>query len=173
MNSETKQFKAKWSSFTSISTVVVSALVFIFLPYVILSAVPNVYWLVLTVYLLIPALMITLIFYAPFGYRISKDAITVKRLGVDIIIPIDNIKEIRRYNCNRITGPGLRIFGVCGFFGAYGKFWNKEFGSFNTYITNNKDAVFISCKNGKKYVLSPQQPDEFVQNISHNHNFSA
>jgi hypothetical protein len=78
----------------------------------------------------------------------------------DIVIPLADVREVTRY---RFTLGTIRTFGVGGLFSSTGLFWNKELGRFFATVTNLKNAVLIT--DGKKFVISPENPDEFIAEV--------
>lgn len=60
--------------------------------------------------------------------------------------------------------PGI-VFGICrveGFYGAWGLYWNKTWGKFRVYVTNEANRVEIRLSHGKRLILSPDEPKRFV-----------
>ena len=107
------------------------------------------------------------VLFAPRAFYVTKDSVIVKRSGTDLVIKIQDIDQIRRIRL-REFGFSIRTFGVGGFFGYYGKFYSRQIGSHNAYATNCKSLVLIQCTNGKKYVLSPEHADKFVEMVKRN-----
>ena len=56
----------------------------------------------------------------------------------------------------------VRIFGVSGLFGYWGKFSNTKLGSMTWYSTRRNNAVLITTIYNKKIVLTPNEPEKFV-----------
>ena len=99
---------------------------------------------------------------APKRYDLTDDALIIVRGWPfrDISIPTAEIREVRRIKVSPIT---LRSFGVGGIFSWSGWFWNKQIGTFFAEITNGHRSVLIDA--GRKYVISPEDPDSFVDEI--------
>ena len=55
------------------------------------------------------------------------------------------------------------MFGSGGFFGYYGWFHNMEMGLFKAYSTNRQNAILIKIVGGKKILISPERPAEFLK----------
>jgi len=114
--------------------------------------------------IIIAAILCVSVLFSPGCFYVTDDSVIVKRPGPDVVIRISDIEEIRRIRL-REFGFCIRTFGVGGFFGYYGKFYSFRIGRFNAYATNPKSLVLIICNDGKKYVLSPEGVDEFVEMV--------
>lgn len=98
----------------------------------------------------------------PARYEITSDAIKIIRGWpfVDIAIPLSEVHEVGRRTFSPVT---LRTFGVGGLFSSTGYFWNSQLGSFFATITNRTQVVLIDA--GRKFVISPENPDEFIADL--------
>lgn len=98
----------------------------------------------------------------PARYEVSDESVRIVRGWPfsDVVIPRPEIKDARRV---KMTGTTLRTCGVGGLFGSGGWFWNKEIGRFFAAITNGYNLVLI--EDGGKFVISPENPDEFADSI--------
>jgi hypothetical protein len=56
----------------------------------------------------------------------------------------------------------FRVFGVGGLFGYYGLFYNLTFGWTWWYASQNKNYVLLELQNGRKVILTPDNPEEFI-----------
>ncbi|MBP6963894.1 MAG: hypothetical protein KBC96_05750 [Armatimonadetes bacterium] len=117
--------------------------------------------------LLVAAFLLILIWtcwqIAPKRYDLTDDSLVIVRGWPfrDIPIPVAKILDVCPVKLSSFTT--LRTFGVGGLFSASGWFWNKDIGSFFAEITNGHRTVLIDA--GRKYVISPEDPHEFVQDI--------
>ena len=98
----------------------------------------------------------------PARYEVSDEAVRIVRAWPfkSIAIPKAEIKDVRPV---KLTAKTLRTCGVGGLFGSGGWFWNRELGRFFVAITNGRKLVLIA--NGGKFVISPDDPDRFVQEL--------
>ena len=119
--------------------------------------------LVLLAFLLAPCLAV-LAFFAPRGYEVNADAIVVRRLVGNVVIPRGGVREIRRIRSREI-GPALRLFACGGFCGWFGLFYSRQVGRFWAYTGNQADTVLITQANGTKIVISPYPPDAFLEAV--------
>ena len=97
------------------------------------------------------------------GYTITPDAILVHRLLWDTRLPRHGLESA-------ILDPkalrwSLRTFGNGGVFSVSGFFWNKRLRSFRALLTDPKRAVILRYAN-RRVVLSPDAPEEFIQDLS-------
>ena len=98
----------------------------------------------------------------PTRYEVSDEAVRIVRAWPfkSIEIPKAEIKDVRPVT---FTWKTLRTCGVGGLFGSGGWFWNKELGRFFVAVTNGHNLILI--ENGGKFVISPENPDEFADSL--------
>ena len=60
----------------------------------------------------------------------------------------------------------IRVFGVGGLFGYFGLFRNSRYGTMIWYATRRDQFVVIERSNGRTIVLTPDDPNSFVQEIN-------
>lgn len=115
--------------------------------------------------LLLIFLCLVILPFVPRGYRLTSTALIVCRWGPKVVIPLAEIRELRRVKLTKVNKGG----GVKGFFGEWGPLWTADlsngFGNFTGYITRNDTEVAIYRNKGEVIVLSPDQPDEFIRAV--------
>ena len=94
----------------------------------------------------------------PKRIAVSTDQILVKNLFGSVVI---NIKEIETFGTLEKIGLNLRTAGVGGLFGYFGYFNGKDV----WYVTNTKKKVKMVLKSGKVYMISPENPGDFVKEV--------
>ncbi|QBO59129.1 PH domain-containing protein [Chryseobacterium salivictor] len=94
----------------------------------------------------------------PKRIAISDDQILIRNLFGAVII---NINEIKTADKIEKTGLNLRTFGVGGLFGYFGYFNGRDV----WYVTNIHKKVKMILKSGKIYMISPENPDNFLQEV--------
>ena len=104
----------------------------------------------ITSYMMIPQLFI------------DQKIIIVKNSFVNIKIPFQDIQHIEA--CPNI-GLNIRTLGVGGVFGHFGYYNGNDV----WYVTNVYHKVKIETKTGKVYMISPENPEEFIKIVK---NFS-
>ena len=96
--------------------------------------------------------------FIPKRIAVSTDQILIKNLYGSVLI---NIHEIETISQIEKIGLNLRTFGVGGLFGYFGKFNGAD----TWYVTNTRKKVKIILKSGKVYMISPENPDDFVKHV--------
>ncbi len=112
-------------------------------------------WMVHVVYivLLFPLLIFLAYAYSPRGYKLSPDALVIRRLIGNIRVPLADIREVRAGTPDDFTGC-LRLWGNGGLFGYYGLFSTSKLGKSHWYVTRRDQTAIITTAN-KVLVLSP------------------
>jgi hypothetical protein len=140
--------------FLCLETIIVSVVMFLStrlataLPITILICICN------ALILLLPYL------YAPRGFIIDETGITVVRALAPVHIEREKIQSVSRIGRNGFM-KSIRTFGSGGLFGYYGSFRNRKLGHFKMYATHGDCGILVTAH--KKYILTPDRPDEFVQ----------
>lgn len=116
-----------------------------------------------SMYITVALLLIYFIIFAfsPINYRLSPDELVIHRFLSDVKINRNQIKSVELLDKNAI-GWAIRIFGVGGMFGYYGKFANKKLGSMTWYATRKNNTVLIQTTDNKKIIVTPDDPEKFV-----------
>ena len=104
----------------------------------------------ITSYMMIPQLFL------------NDKTIVIKNNFVNIKIPFQDIQNIEA--CPNI-GLNIRTLGVGGIFGHFGYYNGNDV----WYVTNVYHKVKIETKTGKVYMISPENPEEFIKIVK---NFS-
>ena len=68
---------------------------------------------------------------------VERRAWTPVRIQLEAVETAESLERLRR---------GLRLFGVGGFFGSYGLFWNETLGRFLLYATRRGPALLVRRK---------------------------
>lgn len=118
---------------------------------------------------LVLALYILTFVFRPIKYEVLDDSIIIHRPISNITIYRNQIMSTEIITKHNI-GWVVRVFGVGGLFGYYGKFTNFKMGSMMWYVTRRDRLVLIKTINGKKIILSPDEPEKFVADLMRNIN---
>lgn len=102
--------------------------------------------------LLFVAILLLSYLFSTIRYKIQDGRLIINRPIGNIKINSRDITEIRKIK-NRIFT--LRTFGSGGLFGFYGKFYNSKYGNMTWYVTQRKNLILLTTKNGKKIMISP------------------
>jgi Ca2+/Na+ antiporter len=99
--------------------------------------------------------------FRPNNYSVSTDKLLIHRILGNIEIQRNNIQSVQEIDESQVKNS-LRTFGVGGFFGSFGKFWNSKLGNMTWYVTRKNNFVLVETKDKKKIILTPDKPEEFV-----------
>ncbi len=78
---------------------------------------------------------------------------------------IVNVRLIERGALRQEIGWGLRI-GAGGLWGGFGWLWTKRRGIVQMYISRTDFVVWIEHKDGRPWIVTPEQPETFVRALS-------
>lgn len=112
------------------------------------------------VFVLLFGLVIALLVFTTFAYYRTKYVIKDGILSawspfMVINLPLKNIRKIERTRVPIYLRFGAS--GYCGFFYIPGVGWTR------TIMTNVTDGVLIYAKDGRKYLITPSDPDKFAK----------
>ena len=96
--------------------------------------------------------------WAPRAYTVTDNKIIVKRLISDFQITAAQKPERWRW-----TWWGIRLFGSGGLYGYYGYFSFRGLGRVCMHATNRNNLVLVKDEKGRRFLLSPSEPDKFIQ----------
>lgn len=99
--------------------------------------------------------------FAPGGYRVDSDQVTVKRPFSDVTIMKQAIRRARLFADDDSTGM-TRTAGNGGLFGYYGEYKSDKLGSHVWYVTDMSKRVVIETADGA-VVVSPDDPERFLR----------
>ena len=99
--------------------------------------------------------------FRPISYKLTDDKLIIHRPLSDVKIDRTEIKNVEQLDKDKLSWV-LRIFGVGGLFGYWGKFSNTKIGSMTWYATRRNNAVLVTTIYNKKIVLTPNEPEKFV-----------
>ncbi len=103
--------------------------------------------------------------YRPISYILSEVELIIHRSIGDIKINRTEIKTIEQLDNTKLKWS-VRVFGVGGLFGYWGKFSNSKIGSMTWYATRRNKAVLITTFTNKKIILTPNEPEKFIANYN-------
>jgi hypothetical protein len=102
--------------------------------------------------------------FRPIDYTLSADQLIIHRLLSDVKIERNQIKSVEYVDKDKM-GWAIRIFGVGGLFGYFGKFASKEMGNMTWYATRRDKTVLVTTTGNKKIIVTPDEPEAFVANF--------
>ncbi len=158
----TQRFGAQWSTPVRIITaVVILAAILVVGIMLRIGTGPGPAWLNPLAFVPAGILSITILF-APLGFTVDPVGIIIHRMGPNVYVRHEEIAAIERIEPGHL-GLAIRVLGSGGFFGFFGAFYSRRLGRFRGYITNRRDLVLITLRNGSKLVVSPHPADAFVE----------
>ena len=115
------------------------------------------------IYITVGLLIIYFIVFAfrPVKYSLTAGNLIVHRLFSDVKIERSKIKSVELVDKEKLSWS-VRVFGVGGFFGYFGKFANAKLGTMTWYATRKDRIVLVKMLNNKKIILTPDEPEKFV-----------
>ncbi len=121
-------------------------------------------------YATIPLIIVFVIVYLlrPNNYSVSSDKLLIHRMLGNVEIERNNIQSVQEIDESQVKNS-IRTFGVGGFFGNFGKFWNGKLGNMTWYVTRKNNFVLVETKDQKKIILTPDKPEEFVASFKNSH----
>ncbi len=87
-------------------------------------------------------------------YELDNDFLIIHRPVGFVKFQISEIKEISIMNPGSLIGS-IRLFGVGGLFGYYGKYYNFKMGHMTLYTTQKRNRILMTMITGKKIIISP------------------
>lgn len=98
---------------------------------------------------------------SPTRYSVSEQGIKIERRAGTLVIPANEIKNIRLPNDKELNFP-IRTFGNGGLFGYTGRYYTKHIGSMMWQCTRRDRQIIIERHNKLPLVISPDEPAKFV-----------
>ena len=113
--------------------------------------------------ILLPGAVIVLYFLRTQSVTINETNIVINRTISPVKIPLSEISSVQKPEDMQFA---MRTMGNGGVFGYTGKYYKKGIGSMTWYCTQRQNYVLIEKTNGKKIVVTPDDADGFIQQIS-------
>ena len=103
-------------------------------------------------------------FFRLVGLAVSNQEVIILRPFGSRKIRLESLREIRA-PAGYPPGLTMGLFRIQGFFGTYGTFWNRDWGKFSVYVTNQANTVELLLENGSRVIVSPDDPQHFVREV--------
>lgn len=113
--------------------------------------------------------------YAWVWLRFRPRRFVVREHSLEVIWPMKrriipradilNVRMMEREALEKEIGWGLRI-GAGGLWGGFGWLWTKRRGIVQMYISRTDFVVWIERRDGRPWILTPEQPEHFVRAFS-------
>ncbi len=98
--------------------------------------------------------------YRPVGYSLTEETLVVHRPISDIVYSLQTLDSVQIVTKEQLKFT-IRTFGVGGFWGYFGKFYNSVYGKMTWYVTRRDQLVLIKTDN-KTILLSPDDIESFT-----------
>lgn len=98
------------------------------------------------------------------GYSITTDKVIIHRPFDNIKIDKTDIKSVEALDKSKLSWS-IRIFGVGGLFGYYGRFANSKIGRMTWYATRRDKPVLVVTNYDAKIILTPDDAERFVVDL--------
>lgn len=118
---------------------------------------------VITLGVILAAIMIPSMYYAPLRIELTPETLTIRRLLKCKHIPCS---EIASADWCYPSGGGIRLCGSGGFMGYWGYFNDVVLGTYFGYIGDRNQCILLKLKSGKKYVISCENYNEMLKEIN-------
>ena len=157
-------FAAPWDKRLIISSVVcVIILLAVSAPVMSLARVAG--WITALTLSLIALTLIVAASCIILGYTVTREAVTVRRLGWSTRFPRDHLESVSI--APYVMKGSLRTFGIGGLFSYTGYYRNNSIGAYRAFVTDHARTVVlrwptISTGSGSIVVVSPHDPAAFV-----------
>ena len=109
--------------------------------------------------------LILVAIFAPGHYLLNSSSIKIRRIVGYIDIPIDSITSIEMLDKDTTKGS-IRLMASGGFFGFFGRFRSPALGAYLVYATRSDHLVLIRRKDAIPVVLSPDDPEGFIEAVN-------
>jgi hypothetical protein len=103
--------------------------------------------------------------FRPAGYVVTGEEVLVSRPLLDVHIKRADIQRVVALPARDLSAS-VRLFGVGGLFGYYGKYANHLLGRTTWYATRRDTPVLLETTDDKKYILTPNDPSGFVRALA-------
>lgn len=100
--------------------------------------------------------------YAPLSYEINNDHIAIVRRIGNFNIPRNEIVSVQALS-KQDMGLAWRTMGNGGLFGYTGWYTSQKQGRMRWFVTQRNNYVMVVLANQKKYILTPDDVDGFLQ----------
>jgi len=107
--------------------------------------------------------------------RFRPSRFTVQESGLEVTWPLKcrhlpresivNARVIDRQGLKREIGWGMRV-GAGGIWGGFGWLWTTRRGVVRMYISRTDGFVWIERAGARPWLLTPEEPEEFVRALS-------
>src|SRR5205809_6718386 len=107
------------------------------------------------------AIIIVCLLCRPLEYILTDDSLIVRRVLKNVTIARKEITTVRSVGEKELKGL-VRVFGVGGLFGYFGKYGGKKSGGIDMYATNRSNSIMIETS-AQSLIITPDDAAAFLQ----------
>ena len=96
------------------------------------------------------------------GYELNHESLTILRPAKPRIIPLTTIRSVESVS-SKDLGAGVRTFGNGGFLGYTGRYYYKNIGHANLYVTDRSKLLLLTLTDDRKIIISPDDGPAFMK----------
>lgn len=100
----------------------------------------------------------------PRAFAIGPEGVTIRRYLMPYTVPLQRLEGVVQ-PASRPTGLTIGLARVVGIYGSFGVFWNRRWGVFRVYITDQSKQVELVLAGGSRVIVSPADPSGFVAEL--------
>ncbi|MDE6498492.1 MAG: PH domain-containing protein [Muribaculaceae bacterium] len=119
-------------------------------------------WVLPTLVAVLALMVLSVLFYAPLAVMADDEDITIVSAVRRHRIPLRAVASVKLF---QPTMGAVRVCGSGGLMGYWGLFSENDIGRYFAYYGKASDCFLVVLKNGKKYVLGCEDPEEMVAYI--------
>lgn len=97
----------------------------------------------------------------PTAFVVAPEGITVSRHLMPYTVSLERLEAVVQ-PASRPTGFTIGLARVVGIYGTFGIFWNRQWGVFRVFITDQSKQVELVLADGSHVIVSPADPPGFV-----------
>jgi len=102
--------------------------------------------------------------FRPRWFDVSAEGLTIVWYVGARRVLATSIASVRAIGRDEL-GTMLRLWGVGGVFGGFGRFWSRKIGRLSVYATRRDGLVLIERHDGRPILITPADPDGFVDAV--------
>jgi hypothetical protein len=115
-------------------------------------------WISLVLISLFVLAILEMYLIKPLQYQLDDSTLTMRRPFKDKVIDLKDIRRVDRIEYDILDGA------IGGIFGYYGVF-STELGDITFHATRRGNMVMLTKHDDSKIILTPDQPDEFMNEL--------
>jgi len=103
--------------------------------------------------------------WRPRRFEVSSEGLRIVWPLQQRFIPRGEITAVRRVEKAEL-GWTIRTWGAGGFLGGFGRFRSRKLGPLEVYVSRSDGMVFVERAGARPLLLTPERPEEFVEEVS-------